>query len=42
MRLFTDKPSEDMTNSEIIAYLVNISNVLRELTIKVNLLEKKI
>jgi len=42
MRLFTDKPKEEMTNAEVIAYLVQISDVLRELTLKVNLLEKKI
>jgi len=42
MKLFTSVPDENMTDKDIYEYLVEISKMLLELTMKINTIEKKI
>lgn len=42
MKLFTGMPKEEMTPEELNDYLIQISKALLEITMKMNLIEKKI
>lgn len=42
MKLFTASPEENMSEEEIKNYLAQVSKALLEITMKINLLEKKI
>lgn len=42
MKIFTAAPEERMSEEEIKNYLAQVSKTLLEITLKINLLEKKI